>query len=64
MHGLTLVFMIMKQQGQFQMKNGNKMNYEMNVSTLINYSMDMCGNGLEGTTTVLYYMEERLSSMH
>ncbi len=46
------------------MKNGNKMNYEMNVSTLIKYLTNMCGNGLEGTMTVLYYMEERLSSMH
>jgi hypothetical protein len=31
MDGLTLVFMIMKQQRQFQMKNGNKMNYENNL---------------------------------
>lgn len=31
MDGLTLVFMIMKQQGQFQMKKGNKMNYENNL---------------------------------
>jgi len=36
---------------------------EMNVSKLINYSTNMCANGLDGTTTILYYMEERLSIM-